>query len=323
MKSPKNNKGFRNWLAFKIHGCWQQSFWIRWVLAPFIIGILPALTVAYYSNRKFGELVKQHFSELAVWLDAYAWLILISAFIYPTLLIAFARFVMQRVNSSGINQNTLLSLIAVLDRVVGCKARRFGEYVAARSLKKETTDESPFKIITQPELQIAEITRGVWELFNTLRAEANPRTLIKVVLVVIQGNKVVDTSVYFPEDEPVRVDIKVLNQPNSAIMTTLRTKKMVLIESTKKELQKKRNRRYVASKEDNEDTDCSLICFPIRHEATKSIPFILSIHSDDAGVFKKENSELYEHLLGRFEIRIGLEYSLMKIKEEVTNREHN
>jgi hypothetical protein len=322
MRFPKNNKGFFNGLAFAIHGYWQHSVWIRWLLTPLITGVVPALTVAYYSSRVFGDMVKQHFPAFTAWLDAYAWLVLISAFIYPSLLIAIARFVMHRVNSNGINQNILLSLIAVLDRIVGCKAKRFGDYVAARS-KNSSENKDPFETITQPQLQIAEITRGVCELFNVLLAEAKPRTLIKVVLAEIQGGKVVDTPIFFPEDEPVRVGVKILNQPESAIMTALRTKKMVIIESTKKELQKKQNRRYVASEEDDKDADCSLICFPIRHEATKSIPFVLSIHSDEAGVFRKENSELYEHLLGRFERRISLEYSLMKIKAEVANNEHN
>jgi hypothetical protein len=309
MRFPKN-KGFLNGVAYAIHNYWQRSFWIRWVLTPLITGIIPALVVAYYSIDKFGNLTKQYIPAVAASLDDHAWLVMFSAFIYPTLLIAAARFVLDRVSSNGVDRDTLLSLMAVLDRIVGCKAKRFGEYVVAG--KK---NEAPFEAITQPQSQIMEITRGVCELFNVLLAEAKPRTLIKVVLAETQGNKIASVPVYFPEDEPVRVDIKVLNQMESTMMTALRTKKMVIIESTKKELHKKQNRRYVIGEEDDKDADGSLICFPIRHEWTKSVPFILSIHSDVAGAFRQENSELYEHLLGRFGCRISLEYSLMKIKE--------
>ncbi len=324
MKFPKNNKGILNWVAFEIHKFWMRSVWIRWGLTPFITGAIPALTVAYFSNRTFGEMVKNRAPDLAAVLDANAPLILVSTFLYPSLLIAFARFVMHRVNSNGINQDVLLSLIATLDRIVGCKAKRFGQYLAI--LRRATNDgsvEKTFETITQPNVQIAEITRGVCELFNVLLAEARPRTLIKVVLAEINNNKIVDLPVFFPEDEPPRVNLKVLNQPESTIMTALRTKKMVIINSTKKESQKKQGRRHIASDEDDKDSDCSLICFPIRHESTNSVPFVLSIHSDEAGVFNKVNSQLYEHLLGRFERRISLEYSLMKIKEEVVSHEQN
>lgn len=312
MKFPKN-KGTLNAIADAIYGHWQRSFWIRWIFTPFITGIIPAVVVAYYSIEKFTALSKQHAPTVAGYLDEYVLLVMISAFIYPTLLIAAARFVLHRVSSNGVDRDTLLSLMAVLDRIVGCKAKRFGEYAAGK--KSSKVGQNPFEVITQPLSQIMEITRGVCELFNVLLSEAKPRTLIKVVLAETQGNKIVEIPVYFPEDEPVRVDMKVLNQPESAMMTALRTRKMVIIESTKKELQKRQNRRYIAGEEDDKDADCSLICFPIRHEWTKSTPFILSIHSDIAGAFKYENSELYEHLLGRFERRISLEYSLMKIKE--------
>jgi len=288
--------------------------------APFITGIIPAIVVAYYSIEKFTVLARQHAPTVAGYLDEYAWLVMVSAFIYPTLLIAAARFVLHRVSSNGVDRDTLLSLMAVLDRIVGCKAKRFGEYVAGKKNKKE--GKSPFEIITQPQSQIMEITRGVCELFNALHAEAKPRTLIKVVLAETQGNKIVGVPAYFPEDEPVRVDIKVLNHAESTMMTALRTRKMIIIESTKKELQKKQNRRYIASEDDDKDADSSLICFPVRHEWTKSTPFILSIHSDVASAFRQENSELYEHLLGRFGGRISLEYSLMKIKEGAIDCEY-
>lgn len=324
MKFPKNNKGRLNWLALAIHKFWVRSIWVRWGLAPLITGVVPVLTVAYFSNRVFGEIVKHRYPDFSTWVDTNAWVILVSAFIYPTLLIALARFVMHRVNSNGINQDVLLSLIATLDRIVGCKAKRFGGYVTSlKQMKKDTPIEKPFEAITQPNIQIAEITRGVCELFNVIMKEEKPRTLIKVVLVEINNNKVVDLPVFFPEDEPPLASIKLLNQPESTIMTAVRIKKMVIISSTKKEMQKKQGRRYVASDEDSKESDCSLICFPIRHAPTNSVPFVLSIHSDEVGVFNKENSELYEHLLGRFERRISLEYSLMTIKEEVANREHN
>lgn len=322
MQYPKNNKGKLNRAAFAIYKFWSRSVWVRWGLAPLVTGVLPAITLAYYNNKIFGGAVRQWAPKFTEWLDSYTWVILVLAFIYPTLLMAFARFVKHRVNSNGINQDVLLSLIAILDRIVGCKARRFGDYLKTLNRQPQSGNIGPtFETITQPATQIAEITRGVCELFNVLLAEAKPRTLIKVVLARVEDNKVVDMPIFFPEDEPVRTRVEILNQPESTIMTAVRTKKIVIVESTLKESQKKSGKRYVASEDDDTDFDGSLICFPIRHDLTNSIPFVLSIHSDEAGVFNKEHAELYKHLLGRFENRISLEYSLMKIKEEVANNE--
>lgn len=324
MKFPKNKKGFINHFAFAIHKFWVHSVWVRWVLTPVVTGVVPALTIAYFSNKAFGEIVRKQFPAFAAGLDSSSLLILISAFIYPTLLIAFARFVMHRVSSNGVNQDILLSLIATLDQIVGCKAERFGEYVTnLKRAKKDGGVDKTFEAITQPNVQIAEITRGVWTLFNVLLSEARPRTLIRVVLAEVANNKIVGLPVFFPQDEPPRTEIKMLNLPNSTMMTALQTKKMVIIDSTKKELQKKQGRRYVASNDDDRESDGSLICFPIRHKVTNSVPFVLSIHSDEVGMLNKMHSQLYEHLLGRFESRISLEYSLLIIKGEVEKREHN
>jgi hypothetical protein len=319
MKIPKNNKGRVNKFAIATHKFWSRSVWVRWLFAPLVTGVLPVVTTAYYSNKVFGEAVRQWAPAFTQWLDTHAWLMLILAFVYPTLLIAFARFVMKRVDSNGINQDVLLTLVASLDQIVGCKARRFGDHVVA--LNRGATPgnaEQTFDSITQPQTQIAEITRGVCTLFNALLGESRPKTLIRVVLAEIGGDKVVSTPVFFPEDEPVRADMKVLNHRDSTIMTALRTKKIVIVESTLKETKKNSGRRYVASEDDDSDSDGSIICYPIRHGPTNSIPFVLSIHSDESGVLNKEHAGLYKHLLERFENRINLEYSLLKIKEGVT-----
>lgn len=316
MQIPKNHQGRINKFAYAIHKFWGRSFWVRWILAPSITGILPSITLAYFSNRAFGNTVKQWSPAFSGWFDGHAWVILLLVFIYPTLLLAFARFVVHRVNANEISPDTLLSLIAILDRIVGCKAKRFGDFVKQLAgTNASTTQEVAFEAITQPKTQIVEITRGVCELFNVLQTDAKPKTLIKVVLVEIKNKKIIGSPLFFPEDEPVRTQIKVLNNPESTVMTALKTKKIVIIESTHKEAQKSHGRRYVPGDNDDGETDGSLICYPIRHDSTNSIPYVLSIHSDVPGFFTKQSSELYKHLLGRFEHRISLEYSLVKIKE--------
>lgn len=323
MREPKRKQGWANSLSIALYQHWAKSFWFRWGAAPIVVGILPSLCIAYYTIPVLKTKLSTFDYFPSVWMDNNGWLVVLMVFIYPTLLISAARFVLSQVNHRSVDQSILFNLMATLDRIVGCKANRFGNHVESL-LKEDNSDlkEHPFNEITKPELQIAEIVRGVCELFNSLSTSTGRRkTLIEVVLARVENNKLAAVEIFFPDDEPVRNSIEALNNDQSTMKVALQQKRMVVIESTKKELKKKRNRRYVAGVEDDGNTDWSLICYPIRHQPTNSIPFILSIRSDEPGTFKNEHRELYKLILGRYESRISLEYSLKVIKEEVTKND--
>lgn len=319
MRFPKNNNGVWSKFASSLHkDFWEKSWFFRWVLTPLITGVIPAIILAYYSKASIAEDIRASFPSGAKILDNNSSWMLIGAFVYPTLLIAFARAIVRNTGSNGTNQKTLLTLISTLDAIVGCKAKRFGEMLTSLSRSGSSiTAENLFVEITKPNVQIAELVRGVCMLFTSLYTNERSDTLIKVVLIETRNNRIIDLPIYFPEDEPPRTSVQVLNSPTSTAMIALRTKRMVIVPSTKKELSKAKGARFVRGEESGGEYDCSLICYPIRHEPTKSIPFIVSIHSDEPGILNNKNKEQYEHILGRFESRICLEYSLMRIKDKV------
>lgn len=315
MKSPKGGDGyydkFSRWI-FKIYSYW----WIQYFIAPLLLSLPPLFLTKYVDNAKFHADVSAKFPDIAEFLDRYYLLPIILGSVYTGIVLAFAKSIMQRVNTRGLNTDGLLILIKTLDGIVGLKDKRFGEHYKKRD---QFTKQKLFCEITQPHKQISEIVRGIWQLFDVEKSKGT-NNLIRVVLAEIRNGQIIDTSLYFPTDEPVTAPIEVLNNDNSSLLTAYKTKKIVIIPNIKEELKKApAKRKYVAAETD--DDDGSLICYPVVHNPTKEIPFVISVHCDEKNYFKKEFSEIYKHSLQRFALRLSLEYSLLLIKEHHYGRQ--
>ena len=207
-------------------------------------------------------------------------------------------------------------LIAAIDNVVGSKARRFAERAGNIN---GLTRESVFDEITQPTKQIAEIARAICDLFNLATTDKKRRNLIRVVLATInENNEITGLPIYYPEDEPVRSTVDALNDPSSAIRIAAKTRRIVIITDIAKELKKAKGKRKFADTGNEQDNVGSLICYPVLHNGTKRVPFVISIHCEDAGYFKEDFIDLYELTLQRFALRLSLEYSLLTIKEKLS-----
>jgi hypothetical protein len=312
MQVPKGIAGryntFARWI-FKIYK-WPL---IQFFLAPVLLTLPPVLLTKFTDSEKFHDLVSVHMPSVAQTLDEYYLLTVLLAAVYTFFVLAFAKSVVQRVNVGGLGTSDLLTLIATLDAIVGLKDRRFGYHVKnIDKLAKETL----FCDITQPKAQITDIIQGVWHLFDAAKSKET-HNLIRVVFAQIVDGKIVDTSLYFPLDETVKASLEDLNNSNSSFLTAFRTKKIVIISDIEAELKKaETKRRYVATGNVKDDSG-SVICYPIMHNPTRQIPFVISIHCDERNYFKPEFAEIYKLSLERFELRLSLEYSLMLIKENI------
>ena len=318
--------GFIDQIAITLYQWWAKSLWFKWFWTPFAIGVIPALVVIYYTVPVIRNGIVGWNQDFASFLDTHGLIALLLTSVYPTLLLTLARSIAHRVNHGDVDSLVLLRLIKIVDRVVGCKANRFGKHFA--SLSKETKEQkqelltNTFNQITSPEIQIAEIVRGICEFFNSLvindQTHGDQLPLIEVVLARVENGRIVDVDdFFFPNDEPVQTSLETLNHSESTMRVALRLKRMVLIESTKRELRKKRGRKYKAGEYEDEDSDWSIICYPVQYKPTGTIPFVLSIRSDSKRSFKKSQDWLFKWLLERFESRICLEYSLKLLKREV------
>lgn len=315
MKFPKGGDGLYDRAVRHLFHFYRKS-WVNLFLAPIILAVPPAFVTAFYSNLKFKHAVNQHLPWLGNFLNDYVLIAIFAAAIYPALILAFARSVGIRVNTRGLNVDGLLHLMATLNRIVGCKQTRFEKHVSDIQNGKGLARENVFCVLTQPATQIAELVRGICELFNALNTKPN-LNLIRVILVEIKDGKIIQIPIHYPEDEPVRSSIDALNHPNSSIITAYRKREMVIIEDIKAEADKgdSEGKSFIATS--SMQRDGSIICFPITYRINNTVPFVISIHCDQKGYFKKEYSEVYEATLQHFALRLCLEYSLLLIKEKL------
>lgn len=315
MKIPKGKSSIANNCAKWAHSLYNDSFVFKLIIG-LIVATPPALTGALYGNESLKELIRNalpsYYQKIASFSHDYVLAINLVSFLWPIVLMIIGIEIVKRAQSNGLSVDGLLALINSLDIVVGNKSKRFNDHLRnVKSLTKETV----FETITNPNAQIEEIIREICSFFNATKSD-NKSTLIRVTLAVFEDDKIVKIPIYFPMDEPVKSSIVKLNEPHSAFLIAYKSKKMVLISDVKKELQKPINKRKFAETESEEDNSGSMICYPIKvHDS--SVPFVASIHCDEAGYFKEEFRDLYEHSLKRFELRLSLEYSLLVMKEKL------
>lgn len=295
-----------------------QQHWIAKIIArPILIGLLPAVLVAYYTNVNFSRLANDNFPWLKEMLTGGSGVaLLIVVWAYPSLLVGLGSVIAGRANKNKeqMPAQYLFTLLSCLDGVVGLKEKRFRDYAKELNSGKKAGGEETFRTITQPQTQIAELIRGICELFNSLYPESNQK-LIRVVLAQLNQGKVEQIPVYYPNDEDPIASLEVLNSQSSTIMTCFRQRKIVVVPSIKKEIAKHhKKRRFNPSVPDSKE-EGSIICYPVKWDKF-DIPFVISIHCDHDGLFKEGETQYYEFLLKRFELRLGLEYNLALIRRE-------
>jgi hypothetical protein len=311
LKLPRGGAGhydrFCRWLDAQ-----YKKGWVQYALAPALVAVPPWVVNKLLDSPGAKIWLRSTLPFFADALERYDVLFYGLAAAYSWAILAFAKSVAKRVESRSLDIQSLLTLIAAIDNVVGCKLERFTKHV--KSGDAGLTAESAFDAITQPRLQIAELVRGIADYFNACRPPKKNH-LIRVVLAEMQGGKICDIPVFYPMDEPIRSALADLNKPNSAIMTAYRTRRTVVVESIEKKLRKGRGASYVDTG-NPEDAKGSIICFPVISHS-KQIPFVISIHCEDDAYFKKALTELYEHSLERFALRLNLEHSLLQLKEKL------
>ena len=315
MKIPRGSNNFVDRCAKKLASIYSSSTFVKLFLVPMLL-TFPAVVAAIYSSPQFKELMQIHFPHYlgttGEFVASYNWLLLIMIGVYPIILQRIGKEIHDRAHSNGLNVDGLLALITSLDQIVGTKYVRFAAH--ASNMGNLTCDNA-FRTITEPDKQIAEIVKEVCSFFNATRTEKS-KSLIRVTLAVIQDGRIANLPVYYPSDEPIKSTITSLNSPESAFLTAVKTKKMVLIPDIKKELSKSKDKRKFAETENEEDNSGSIICYPIRN-GNMGIPYVISVHCEQSGYFKNEFKDLYEHSLQRFALRLNVEHNLYVMKERL------
>lgn len=286
---------------------------MKYIVSPLALALLPSFVLLYFARPPVQMWVNANLPDLGGFIQAQAIGFSIGAVIWPILLPKL-RLLIQDMSKNPVEHTAegLIALLEQLSNIVGTKGRRFAE--AVNELPK--TPEAAFSRITQPEAQLLEIVRAIYEYFKLFCEDR--RTGIRVNIAVIgQDGKIQSIKFHHPPQNVVRSDVSSLNNPNSTISYAVKTKKIVVIESIKKESQRNYS-RFVVTDQSRADEDGSLICYPIVHPATNKVQFVLSISCTKSMHFDAAKSPLYRDILGHFALRINLEYSLLVLKE-ITN----
>lgn len=316
MKTPKD---LSRWNICATYLYSYYSGWFNVAIINLFVVAPPAIIATLYSNKDVKNFLKvilsdESYLNIASIGRDHVILFNTLAFIWPVILISIGAAIAKKAESDAINVDSLFTLIKSLDSIVGIKNKRF--HLHANNIGNLTKDTA-FENITDPQAQIAEIVKEIGIFFNAIGKKK--KALIRVTLAVMKNGKISSLPIFYPNDEPIKSNLKSLNAANSAFLTAFKSKKTLLISDIKKELKKPENKRKFAETENEEDNSGSMICFPVK-VYDSSIPFVISIHSDEPGYFKDESKEAYEHTLQRFALRLSVENSLLIMKEKLCGK---
>lgn len=237
MKLPKRGTGIRDACARWLFNFYNNHLWVQIFLAPLVLALPPVLLAKFTDSPKFHDFVSDHLPKVAQFLDEYYISSILFVAIYTFVVLALAKAIAQRVKTREVDTNGLLAVMGALDGIVGSKAARFGEYVKnIPNLDRAAI----FCTISQPQLQINEIIRAIWHVFDAAKSRET-NNLIRVVLARFEEGKITGIPVYFPADEFVNASLEDLNKPNSAFLTAFRNKRILVIPDIEKELRTKKD----------------------------------------------------------------------------------
>jgi hypothetical protein len=294
---------------------YMDTFLLRWVVGPLIICGPSSLFVLARFN-----------SPLEVFLRGHVYLTIVMA-ILP-LSVLPATYIAHRMREElPLSERDLMLLLKTFDHIVASKSSRFQRAVDRLAGKKPFPQcakdpEKPcgrelFLDITKPEEQIKLIMEGVWQYFFVCQHDANVE--IKVALARMGNKHIEEFLCFYPSDKGPRSDVSELQKPRATFSQAKASGKLVIVESTLQEGKKSdsmKNKCYVSTAQTG-DEDGSLLCFPVRDNASRAVPFVISVHASLPRYFKKAATDSYRIPLEKFANRIALEANLERIKENV------
>ncbi len=288
------------------------------VLWGFVIATPPWLIVQYFSVESFAANIKADWPAIASMLgnQAVKWMGLAAA--WSAIATILRRRIAQLLKEEppGWDKANIL-LLQQFNAITGHKETRFSEYLdQALALRNEGHTPLPdviFKSITQPRAQIDRLVEGVWLVFhNLLHHDHEQEITLRTNLALIRDSEFVGTVCHFPKDKRVKARPEQRTDRQSAVLRAATGKRMVVIESILDESSDACG-YSVANDETCEDEDGSLICYRI-DLPEESIAFVLSIFYGERCSFSKRYKPGYTKILENFDLRLRLEYSLLRLK---------
>lgn len=297
-------------LAERLHR-FLNKWWAAYVLKPIIVVLPPGIVTAYAHDDSLARALDPVLPEfLKNFINTHHLLTYTFAVVYVYGLTALYAFIESRAKQrSQIDVPGLLALFNAFERIVGAKAKRFGQQV-----KKYGTapvdGKRVFEDITQPDQQMALLAENLHAFLDAIDKTG---TSFRVGIVTMEDSKPLEWLYFCPASEPPRTPIEDLRSPQSTICTCVRERQIVIVEDVRREAQKPRSkRRYVAGQDGNEEG--SQICYPVHHPPTNTIPYVIAVAANRKAYFSVKKKELYVWIMRHFALRLELEHSLLILK---------
>lgn len=253
-------------------------------------------------------------------LDYYPWLTT-AALLWPIIVIvaAYAGGWLRKrfIDLDEITAKEYGLILRALDEVAGHKMGRFGSLAADTVSPTASVNPSAiFQTITQPVAQVAALLNGIFLVFRLDAEAANPENpdTISVTLARLERGQFTSFEAWVPQHQPPNSTSQHLRRRDSAVERAAAQRKMLIIKDIKRELKKGTGKRFCPGAPGSSE-DGSMIAFPIIHQATKDVPYVVCVRSQQSGHFSPRFKDRYATLLQPFAIRISIEHSLAILKD--------
>lgn len=286
-----------------------ENNWYRFLAKPFMLA-LPSATLACYKIEPLKDKIP---GDVITWIDKEVVFLVVGLFMVP-LLVGIEDFIrkLAPAYSNNLTSDGQSILLRALDYPVDKKMNHFLSVL--RSAKDSMTSGQVFQAITQPDKQLAEITRAIHIFFESLAKLQDEQIDFTTVLFKMDDGSPVEGWCYFPESK--RPEQNLLNDPKSLAANAAKNNgRTIIIQDIEKE--RKKPKSQISQHCPTEKG--SAICYPIKSTHTKSIPLVLRITADKA-FFSSDNKVLYEKILDRFSKRILIEYALSELKNYASKK---
>ncbi len=303
------------------------KWWVKFIFIPSVSTIPPALLLFYLkAHPSIGKadqagvvINEQHIHPLLNMVSIYPYWTVIIAAVYLIVWNALIGYIQRySQNKEEIDSRGLLTLFEVLESVVGAKAQRFGDYAKEFSTATEIRDaRDVFGCITKPDQQIALLVNGIHAFFDAIDKEG---VSFRVSVIAVEDGVPSNYYYFYPQGEPPRTPIEVIRTKESSVSYCTLKKKILIIPDLQVEVRKDKDRHYVPSQEEGHE-EGSLICYPVIHHYSNAVPYAITVVADKKGYFTHERKKFYNWVFRHFAVRMGLEHSLLVLKEGVTTNE--
>jgi len=281
--------GWLQWFRDKFLVPW----WSRYVVIPVIEAAPAAFATLWFG---LGHKLLKGYTPPWIFFGTAAWGGGVAA--ARSALSEFAAFSVTRLVEE---RNDLLRLIGYVQVIVGVKSARFTD--TSIKLTDPIDPATAFFTITQPEVQIREIVRAIFDFFS---ARIQPGEAIKVSLMEwnTQGGHL-DFIEHFPDADRPRALPQVFRDASTIAGQAYYHTDLVVSE----DVQNDRNFQLLGTHEEG-----SMFSYPVYDDQSRSVALVVNVVSNRVRRFRKRDREALKIPMSAFGQRLLLEYRLRTLK---------